>query len=205
MYSSSKLVTLGLLSLRMPLAKELFWGKVAQGLVRSDGVVDALPGLELLVQGGHLQGELHDFIELLRVGALARSTAPLSLGERGGRVKSRMPRCWHACSKPPWNSEPPSTWMALTGKGIRTCKASRKPAAVVAVARVWDLHHVPAGDHVPGSEMLEHNAWDRSHVQDVQLDQVPRLLYRVTLGLAHSVGTPPQTLPGGDTIAGRLL
>ena len=56
-YSSSRLVTLGLLLLRLPLAKELLWGKVAEGLVRSDGVVDAFPGLELLVQGGHLQGE----------------------------------------------------------------------------------------------------------------------------------------------------
>ena len=75
--------------------------------------------------------------------------------------------------------------MALTGQGIRACKASRKPAAVVGVARVWASHHVP------GSEVLEHNAGDRSHVQGVQLDQVPGLLYRVTLGLAHSVGTPP--------------
>ena len=81
--------------------------------------------------------------------------------------------------------------MALTRKGIRACKASRKPAASGGRGPGVGLHHVPAGDHVPGSEVLEHNAGDRSHVQGVQLDQVPGLLYRVTLGLAHSVGTPP--------------
>ena len=70
MRSSSRLVTLSLLLLRLPLAKELLGGKVAEGLVRSDGVVDAFPGLELLVDGVHPQGELDDFIELLRVGAL---------------------------------------------------------------------------------------------------------------------------------------
>ena len=71
MYSSSRLVTLGLLSLRLLLAEELLWGQVAQGLVRTDGVVGELPGPKLLVEGGHVQGELHDFVELLGVGALS--------------------------------------------------------------------------------------------------------------------------------------
>ena len=48
-------MTLSLLSLVVPLSDELMGGEVAQGLVRTDGVVGVLPGQEFLVQGGHLQ------------------------------------------------------------------------------------------------------------------------------------------------------
>ena len=47
----------------------------------------------------------------------ARSTYPLSFGERGGRTKSLISRLWHSSSKIASNSEPPSTCIALTGKG----------------------------------------------------------------------------------------
>ncbi len=54
-YSSSRLVTLCLLSLVVPLSDELVGGEVTQGLVRPHGVVGVLPGQEFPVQGGHLQ------------------------------------------------------------------------------------------------------------------------------------------------------
>ncbi len=67
-----------LLSLVLPLSDELVWGKVTEGLVGPDSVVGVLPGQELLVQGGNLQGELGDFIELLRMGALGPFNIPTS-------------------------------------------------------------------------------------------------------------------------------
>ncbi len=66
-------MTLFLLSLKLPLSKELLRCEVTQGLVRAHGVVSALPGEELLVKGGHLQREVCDLIELLRVGVLILS------------------------------------------------------------------------------------------------------------------------------------
>ena len=53
----------------LPLGDESMGGEVAQGLVRLDGVVGALPGQAVLVQGTYLQGALLDIIEFLRTGA----------------------------------------------------------------------------------------------------------------------------------------
>jgi hypothetical protein len=49
-------------------------------LVRADGIVGVLPSREILVQSGHLQGELHNLIELLRMGALGTFHAAIELG-----------------------------------------------------------------------------------------------------------------------------
>jgi len=52
--------------MRRPLVKELEWGAIAKGLMRADGVIGPLPGLEFLVQGGELKRTGEDFIEFLR-------------------------------------------------------------------------------------------------------------------------------------------
>ena len=80
MYSSSRLVTLGLLSLRLLLAEELLWGKVAQGLVRTHCVIGKLPKAELLVQGSDLQGKVIDLIEFLGMGTLCPLHGTIELG-----------------------------------------------------------------------------------------------------------------------------
>ena len=46
------------------------------------------------------------------------------------------------------------------------------------------LQYVPAGDHVPGSEVLEDNPWEWPNVQGVHLHQVPGFLHLIPLGLA---------------------
>ena len=63
------------------------------------------------------------------------------------------------------------------------------------------LHHVPAGHHVPGGEVLQHHAGERPHVQSVHLDQVPGFLYGIPFGLASRVGTPPQPWAGREGAA----
>ena len=80
MNSSSRLVTLGLLSLRLLLAEELLWGKVAHGLVRTHCVIGKLPRAELLVQGCDLQGKVFDLIELLGMGTLCPFHRTIELG-----------------------------------------------------------------------------------------------------------------------------
>ena len=66
---------------------ELEGGEVPQGLVGTYGIVGTFPGQELLVQGGHLEGELHDFIELLRMGTLCPLYTPVELGGPWGKSK----------------------------------------------------------------------------------------------------------------------
>ena len=73
-------MTLGLLSLRLLLAEELLWGKVAQGLVRTHCVIGKLPKAELLAQGSDLQGRVIDLIELLGMGTLCPFHGTIELG-----------------------------------------------------------------------------------------------------------------------------
>ncbi len=128
--SSSTLVThlLPFAGLRQ-FAQVPLWRPIPQRLVGTHRVVDALPDPELSVDLRDGPREVPDLVELLRVGAR-------SLGDRGGRTKRRMPRSWQTRSNCAWNSEPPSTWMARTGKGIRVWITSRKRAAAVAGAGV---------------------------------------------------------------------
>jgi len=55
-------------------------------------VVDFLPSAKRSVDLGPVGGQLDDLVELLPVHTCALSTCPFSLGERGGRTKSSMPR-----------------------------------------------------------------------------------------------------------------
>ena len=67
LYSSSRLVTHGLLSLGLGWGEELGGGEVAEGLVGADGMVGMLPGLEFAIQGGDFESTGGDLIELLGV------------------------------------------------------------------------------------------------------------------------------------------
>jgi hypothetical protein len=60
--------------------------QVAQGLVRANGVVDFFSSPQLAIEFVHFQRARGELVELFGMGALARSTAPLSLGERGGNT-----------------------------------------------------------------------------------------------------------------------
>ena len=54
----------------LAMGDELVGSEVAQGLVGSDSVVGSFPSLELPVQGGQVQGEICNFIELFGMDAL---------------------------------------------------------------------------------------------------------------------------------------
>ena len=57
--------------------------KVAKSLVRADGVVGALPGTELTVEDGELEGVGDDFIELLGMGTLSALDMAVEFGGAG--------------------------------------------------------------------------------------------------------------------------
>jgi len=46
-----------------------------------------------------------------------------------------MPRCWQASSDCALNSEPPSNWIALFGKGVHSKREWRRRIVVWAVVR----------------------------------------------------------------------
>lgn len=53
------------------------------------------------------------------------------------------------------------------------------------------LQHVPAGNHVTGSELFKDHAGNRTDVQGVDFDQVAGLGHRVFPGFAHRVRARP--------------
>ena len=57
--------------------------KVAESLVRADGVVGALPGKELTVEDRELEGVGDDFIELLGMGTLGALDMAVEFGGAG--------------------------------------------------------------------------------------------------------------------------
>src|SRR3972149_5170255 len=87
MYSSSRLVTLLLV---LHPQQELLRGEVVEGLVGADGVVDSLPGAQLLVELGEQPGAGGDPIELLRVSALGAFDAAVEF--RGAGWQDKQPQ-----------------------------------------------------------------------------------------------------------------
>ena len=70
MYSSSRLVTHGLLSVELELGEELGGGEAAEGLVVAGGVVDVLPGGRSSIDTNP-SNDLSDAARTIRSGAEA--------------------------------------------------------------------------------------------------------------------------------------
>ncbi len=160
-------MTLGLLSLVSPLGNELVGSEVTQGLVGPDGVVDVLPGQELLVQGGHLRRELHNLIELLRMGALGPLHTAVELGGAGWQYEeaetSALALRLKACLEL-------TTPVHLDGpyrEGHPLLESIQEARCCSSCGPGMGLQYIPAGDHVPSSEVLEDNAWEWPDIQGV--------------------------------------
>src|SRR3989338_4511117 len=91
LYSSSRLVTLGLSSMT-PLRDELLRREIPQGLMGPHRVVDPFPPLQGLVEGPDGRLDRADIVELLAVRALGPLDAPVEL---------RRPRGQHEEAQPP--------------------------------------------------------------------------------------------------------
>ena len=86
-----------------------------------------------------------------------------------------MARCRQASSNSAMNSEPPSTWMASTLKGMSAVSLSRNIAAEAAVARLVGLGDGPFGDRIVGGEVLDVAARGERHIDGVELHDLAGL------------------------------
>ena len=91
MYSSSRSVTLCLLSLGLPLGEELEGCQVVQGLVGAEGVVDVLPVAKGWLDGEEVQVSVVALPELLGVGAVGPFHTSIELGGVGWEHKKADP------------------------------------------------------------------------------------------------------------------
>ena len=80
-------------------------------------------------------GWVNQLVKLLFVGAPGSFHAAVELGGAWWQHKKPQTLLLTGGLKLGLNSEPPSTWIAFTGPGIRSMTVSRKSRAVPAVAR----------------------------------------------------------------------
>ncbi len=76
----------------------------------------------------------------------------------------------------------------FTGKGRRSNRVLKKRAAASEVARPWHLHHVPAADHIPHSEVLQHQPAAQADLLGAHFQQVYGLLDSPVFWLANRPG-----------------
>ena len=174
-------------------------------------VVDALPRLQLLIEGRDLQGALRDFIELLPMGALGPLDAAVEFGRAGGgSTNSFNPRCWQASSKTAANLPTAGRLTAAIDlqssqrEGQALLQGVEEAGGGAGGGSAVDLDHVPAADHSASRKVLEDHTRQRPQLQGIDLHQVPRLGDTVILGLTHGVGPPPATPVRADRPAGRF-
>jgi hypothetical protein len=67
-----------------------------------------------------------------------------------------------------------------------------------------NIYYVPTGDHIPSGKVLKHHPRQRSDIQGIQLDQVPRLDNLIVLGLAHRIRSFKYPSAGRDMVPHRL-
>lgn len=173
-------------------------GEVAEGLVRTHGVVDFFPLAEFTIEFFHLQRAGSDLIELLGVGAV---------GAFDGAVEFR--RTW-------WKYEQAQAALLTGGfelggelaAAIDLHRANGKGHAVQhgleelgggeGGGASVGLNHVPARDHIAGGELFEDHAGQGTHVESIDLHQIAGPGNRVLLGFADGIGPERKArrLPG---------
>jgi hypothetical protein len=94
-----------------------------------------LEGVEVGVEGLHGGWQVVAGIELVSPGAVAARDGAVELGPLGRQLVEGDGFGLAGFFELALNSEPPSTWMAWTGKGISATTLSRKRLAALAVAR----------------------------------------------------------------------
>ena len=132
--------------------------------MRADGVVDSFPGAEFAIEFSHFQGAGVTGSNSSVWVRLARSTAPLSWGERGGSTKSCKPRLLASLFELGGELRAAVDLHGADGKrhAVRQrieelCGGQGGGAGVG-----WD--HIPARDHVPSGELFEDHARHRTHL-----------------------------------------
>src|SRR6185437_3016698 len=130
---------------------------------------------------------------------LARSTWPLSLGERGGRTKSRQPTAELLAGMLEVGGKLASAVDLHRADGERHAglEGGEELGGGGGGGAGADFEHVPAGDDIAGGELLEHEAREGTEVEGIHLDQVAGPKWGVFLGFAHGPGTHAGR-PAGD-------
>ena len=111
----------------------------AKGSVGTMSIVSVLEGLDEGIQLIETVRQVVDGIELVAPGAVAALHCAVDLGALGRQHEELDGLFWQASSNWAMNSEPPSTWMASTLKGMsrEACRGTWRPRPRWPGCRPW--------------------------------------------------------------------
>jgi len=133
---------------------------------------------------------------------LARSTARLSLGERGGSTNRCSPLLTGLLELG-GELRAAIDLQSADGEGHAVLQGVEELGGSEGGGTGVSLNHIPARDHVASRELFEDHAGQRAHVEGIDLDQIARPRNRVLLGFADGIGTGAKSATAtGDTAAG---
>ncbi len=129
-----------------------------------------------------------DLIEFLGVSTLARSTRPLSLGERGGSTNKRRPPLLVSGFEEGGELAAPVHLDGSQGKRQTALQGVQEQSGRRRSGTMMDLDHIPARDHVTSGELFQDHVGRRPQVHRIELHQIARRLHRVILGFTQRPG-----------------
>src|SRR3990167_5661402 len=196
MYSSSRLVTLGLSSMT-PLRDELLRREIPQGLMGPNRVVDPFPPLQGLVEGPDGRLDRADLVELLAVRALGPLDAPVELRRPRGQHEEAQPPLLAGGLEGRLELAAPIDLQRLDAEGhpglAGVEEAGRQGGRELRVG----VHDVPARDDVARREVRQAQPRQWAQVQRIDLEQIAGGPHDVVLRLADGVG-PGQPAPRSE-------
>jgi hypothetical protein len=122
----------------------------------------------------------------------ARSTAALSLGERGGRTNRWRPRCLAGLFELGGKLRAAIDLHGADGEGHAVLPGVEELRGGLSGGAGVRLQHVPAGNHIASGELFEDHTGNGTDIQGIDFDQVAGLRSRIFLGFAHGVRAETQ-------------
>ena len=163
--------------------------KVAESLMRAHGVVGSFPVLEFAVELGEGEREGGDLIELLCVGAVSAFDPAVELGGAGRQDKELDAALQASLLEEGGELATAIHLQGAQGKGQTAFEGIEKQLGRRGGGPAVYFDHIPARDHIPSRELLQHHPRCWPQVHRVELDEVTGPFDRIIPGLAQCPGT----------------
>ena len=157
----------------------LVGSEVAQSLVGSDVIVDVLPLLQGLVEWGNIEVAVVGFMEFLHMGSVGSFHRTIKLGA-SGRQNEEVDTALEACCLEFGLELGAAVDLdGSYGKGHAGDDGVEEMGCSGGLGLGVGFNHIPAGDRIPGGEVLEYHSWEGAR-PGCQVAPEPRVPLRDT-------------------------
>src|SRR5437660_6958351 len=172
--------------------EELQRSSVAQGLVRADGVVGALPSQQLAVHFQQVPALRSDFVEFLVVGAMGTLDMAIEFGRTRRQHEQRQPPELTGLLEFGGEFTAAIDLHSADGEGHATQQGLQESERAARVSPRMGLQDVPTGDEIARREMVQYDAGCRTHLFGIQSYQIAGLAQPPKTRLARGPGAMAQ-------------